>query len=325
MMKSSKKVFILTEAILAVLVVIVSIAMLWGKNGEDRSRISVIIQDSDSSRWAAFKYGLRMAAQDREMEVFFVSTGKTLSAEEEYEAIRKEVDNGADAVIVQTIPENNTEELLKKIERRVPIMLVEYSAARDGDTSGIAVVKPDNYELGKVLAEELLNDYNGKIKGKTVGIVSEHEDSSAILDREKGLMSALEEKGAELRWNVSDVLPEEEEYILEMKAKVDFVIALDDYSLVLAGKAASANNLHGALVYGIGNSMEAVYCLDAGYIRCLVVPDDFNMGYQSLTEAVESLEHFFRKPQSITVSYTVMRRDTLFKKENQEILFTMSQ
>lgn len=114
MMKSSKKVFILTEAILAVLVVIVSIAMLWGKNGEDRSRISVIIQDSDSSRWAAFKYGLRMAAQDREMEVFFVSTGKTLSAEEEYEAIRKEVDNGADAVIVQPIPENNTEELLKK-------------------------------------------------------------------------------------------------------------------------------------------------------------------------------------------------------------------
>ena len=93
----------------------------------------------------------------------------------------------------------------------------------------------------------------------------------------------------------------------------------------MAGECAQANDLHGALVYGIGNSMEAVYCLDAGYIRCLVVPDDFNMGYQSLKEAVESLEHFFRKPQSITVSYTVMRRDTLFKKENQEILFTMSQ
>lgn len=324
-MKGNKKVFILTEAVLAVMVVIVSIAMLWGKNGEERGRISVIIQDSDSSRWAAFKYGLRMAAQDREMEVFFVSTGETLSAEDEYEAIRKEIDKGADAVIVQPIPEDNTEELLKKIKKKVPVMLVEYSPERGNEMSEIPVVKPNNYELGKTLAEELLSDYNGKIKGKTVGIVSEHGDSSAVFDRKQGLMSALEEKGAELRWNVSDVLPEEEEYILEMKAKVDFVIALDDYSLILAGKAASANNLHGALVYGIGNSMEAVYCLDAGYVRRLVVPDDFNMGYQSLTEAAESLEHFFRKPQSKTVSYTVMRRDTLFQKENQEILFTMSQ
>lgn len=324
-MKSSKKMFVLTEVVLAVLVLIVAIAMLRGRNGEERGKVSVVIQNSDDNQWAAFKYGLRMAAQDRDMELFIVSTGEALSADEEYEAVIHEIDNGADAVIVQPVPGDNTERLLKKLEKKVPVILIEYPAAETGDASGIPAVKPDNYALGKALAEELLHDYNGKIEGKTVGIVSEHGDSAATLERREEVSLVLEENGAEVRWSVSDFPSEEEEYVLEMKAKVDFVIALDDYSLVLAGKTALANNLHGALVYGIGNSMEAVYCLDTGYVQCLVVPDDFTMGYQSLTEAAESLERILRKPQSGTVSFTIMRRNTLFTKENQEILFTMSQ
>ena len=56
-----------------------------------------------------------------------------------------------------------------------------------------------------------------------------------------------------------------------------------------------------------------------------MVPDEFNVGYQSLTEAAEILTHYFHKMHDRTVSYTVLRRDTLFSKENQEIIFTMSQ
>ena len=102
-------------------------------------------------------------------------------------------------------------------------------------------------------------------------------------------------------------------------------MALDDNSLTTAGECSAANNLHGAIVYGIGNSTEAAYYLDAGYVECLVVPDEFNVGYQSLTEIAESLGNRLRRSRDITVSYTVIRSDTLFSKENQEILFTMSQ
>lgn len=128
-----------------------------------------------------------------------------------------------------------------------------------------------------------------------------------------------------LIWEVSEPPQKEEETVLERKSKVDFVIALDDYSLVLAGQTAAANNLHGALVYGIGNSMEAVYCLDTDSVQCLLVPDDFDMGYQSVTEAAEGFGYMRGKAENRTVSFTVMRRENLFSKENQEILFTMSQ
>ena len=109
------------------------------------------------------------------------------------------------------------------------------------------------------------------------------------------------------------------------KQEIPFPVSYTHLDVYKRQEYAAANDLHGALVYGIGNSTEAVYYLDTGIAGCLVVPDEFNVGYQSLTEAAEILTHYFYKMHDRTVSYTVLRRDTLFSKENQEIIFTMSQ
>ena len=73
--------------------------------------------------------------------------------------------------------------------------------------------------------------------------------------------------------------------------------ALDDNSLTAAGECSASNNLHGAVVYGIGNSTEAVYYLDTGSVECLVVPDEFNVGYQSLTEMAGRAEESLPGPE----------------------------
>ena len=103
------------------------------------------------------------------------------------------------------------------------------------------------------------------------------------------------------------------------------MIALDDNSLTAAGECAASSDLHGAVLYGIGNSTEAVYYLDTGIAECLVVPDEFNVGYRCMTEIAQSLQDFFYKPESCRVSHTVIRREELFSQKNQELLFTMNQ
>ena len=135
----------------------------------------------------------------------------------------------------------------------------------------------------------------------------------------------LKDTGAECCWVISDPHAETGINSLKDQPEVDLVIALDDHSLITAAEYAAANNLHGALVYGIGNSTEAAYYLDTGTVECLVVPDGFSLGYQSLTETAASLGHFFRKMNSRKVSYTIIRREELFTRKNQEILFMMSQ
>ena len=322
-MKNSKKVFILTEAVLGVLVLILAVIMLLDRNGKEPYKVSVIIENSEDNQWAAFRYGLRMAAKDRQVEVSVVPTEGAMTLEEEQELIEQEIYNGADGVIVQPVPGSDTEEMLKKIEKKVPMMLVGSAAAVE-EAETFPVTQPDNYTMGQALAEELIRDCADNLRGKSLGIVSRTGDSQAVLDRTEGFQEALKGCGTRISWNVEGIFGEGEE-TLETLPKVDFVIALDDGSTTAAGEYAAANDLHGAIVYGIGNSTEAVYYLDTGRVQCLVVPDEFNVGYQSLEEMSGKLGHIFGKMEDRQTDHTVIRRDTLFTKENQELLFTMSQ
>ncbi len=324
-MKNNGKWFYAFEAVLAVMVIILAV-MMKGKNEEHIDRISVVIQNSEDSQWAAFRYGLKMAAQDQEIELVIVSTADTMTEEEEMSVISQEIEYGADAVIVQPVSGKNIYRKLKKLQKKALMMLVESDAFVVQDDARLPIVEPDHYAMGKKLAEELLNDYNGNLKGKAIGIITgQNQQGEAVRKRKQGFEDTLEGTGAKVRWTVSCSLAETGDIFLGEQSAVDIAVALDNHSLIVAGQYAEANNLHGALVYGIGNSTEAVYGLDIGAVECLIVPDTFSMGYQSVTQIAQSLKHYFHKMEGKTVSFTAIRREELFLEKNQEILFTMSQ
>lgn len=306
--------FIFIEAVLGTMVLFLAFLMLREKNVDKSYQISVIVENADDTQWSAFKYGLKMAAEDKGVEMVMVSTGASLSQEEEKKLIEEEIKNGADGVIVQPVSGEDTQQMLKKVGNKAEIMLV------DDILSGIEkfpVIQPDAYAIGKTLVEELLKDYGGNLEGKTLGILNGKEGLKSSAEKEKGFIEALQGTGAEIVWSDTQ--------ITENMPDVDFVIALDDNSLRAAGEMAAANNLHGAIVYGIGNSTQSVYYLDMGIAECLVIPDTFNVGYQSLTELVNKLEKAFYEYENQEISYTVMRKENMFSKENQEVIFTMSQ
>lgn len=313
-MKKDKKMFIFIEAVLGTMVLFLAFLMLREKNVDKSYQISVIVENADDTQWSAFKYGLKMAAEDKGAEMVMVSTGASLSQEEEKKLIEEEIKNGADGVIVQPVSGEDTQQMLKEVGNKAEIMLV------DDILSGIEkfpVIQPDAYAIGKTLVEELLKDYGGNLEGKTLGILNGKEGLKSSTEKEKGFIEALQGTGAEIVWSDTQ--------ITENMPDVDFVIALDDNSLRAAGEMAAANNLHGAIVYGIGNSTQSVYYLDMGIAECLVIPDTFNVGYQSLTELVNKLEKAFYEYENQEISYTVMRKENMFSKENQEVIFTMSQ
>lgn len=321
----NNRVFILVEAVLAIIAVILAAVMLHGNNQTEQDKIAVIIQNSDDNQWAAFKYGLKMAAADYKVEMFVVDTEGAMSAKSQRSMIKQEIDNGADAVIVQPAPGTETEKILKKIAKQVPVMLIGSSLSKGQTKSALSVAEPDNYAIGKALADSLLKDYSGNISGKTLGILAETKDSKVSADRRKGLDDGLKNKGASVIWSATSPAGTDKDSSLEILPAADLVVALDDDSLTEAGACAAANNLHGAVVYGVGHSTEAIYYLDIDAVGCLVIPDEFNIGYQSLAETAKTLQHPLRKAEDSLVSYKVMHRDELFSKENQKLLFTMNQ
>ena len=184
---------------------------------------------------------------------------------------------------------------------------------------------PDDYARGKALAQEVLRDFNGNVKGKALGFAVQDENAADVISRKKGFEDALQGKGVRVSWTVSVSMEKSGRHRLENQSKTDIVVALDDISLIRAGECSAANDLHGAMIYGIGHSTEAIYYLDTGVAECLVVPDEFNRGYQSLTETAETLGHVWHVMKNKVLSHKVIRREELFLKENQEILFAMNQ
>lgn len=324
-MRNSKKYFIAIEFLLGTAVLVLALMMLGERNRDILGRVSVIVCDSDNAQWASFKYGLRKAAEDRGIEVMIVGTESTLGMEEEENLIESEIDNGADAVIVQPVPGDGAEDMLEKMRKRVPLMLVGRVLPENENRSDLPVAETDDYALGAALAEELLKDYSGNMEGKSIGILSRTTDSGVTAKREEGFWNVLKDSGVELEWRVAGNFEGSGTGHLKNQPKVDLIAALDDYSLTAAGACSAAGDLHGARIYGIGHSTEAAYYLDNGTVECLVVPDEFGMGYQCMSEIADCLENAFYKAKDRTVSYAVMRRENLFSKENQEILFTMSQ
>lgn len=319
----SNKTFLLTEAVLGILVILAAVFMVLGENAGDSSKIAVIIEDSEDSQWSSFRYGLRMAAEDLGVELSVASTVGELTLEEAGKLIEQEIAAGADGIILQPLPGSTVKEMISRADHQVPVMLVESTETAEPADSDFPVTRPDNYALGQALAEEILADCGENIQGKALGIVSADPGSEAAASREQGFRERMKGTGARVSWSLTDLFREEN--ALSHMAKADFIVALDDASFTLAGEYSAGNDLHGAIVYGIGNSTEAAYYLDTGAAECLIVPDFFNLGYKSLQELTKELRHFLGKMENQTISYTVIRKDTLFSKKNQELLLTMNQ
>ena len=123
-MKHGKKTFVIIEAVLGILVILVLGFIIYKQNGHEPETIAVIIPDVDESEWSAFKYGLKMAAREYDTDVVIISKDNMETANDEIEIMNQEIIKGADAVIVKPIANQNGRQNLKQLEKSVPIMAV---------------------------------------------------------------------------------------------------------------------------------------------------------------------------------------------------------
>ena len=74
-------------------------------------------------------------------------------------------------------------------------------------------------------------------------------------------------------------------------------------------------------IFGEGTSIKNVSYLDDGIITSMVVPNEYYMGYQSLTAIVRRLDNRLTPMQDEKISFRVVNRDNLFDESNQRMLF----
>lgn len=324
-MKRNRIYFGLLLFILLVIIAWSSLAMLNVGKTERTFSVSVIVNDSNNDRWIALREGLEQAAQDYNIELNYVSTGNISDMEEEMALIQREADLGADGMIVQMVGSEVSAEQMATIDGRTALMLIETDVMPEGLYPYIG---PDNRAVGASVAEAVKEDFGRSLTGKKIGILAGNQEQIAMQQRLDGLETALD--GIEIEWMIPGQPAESAVYILakQRTSPVDVIVALGnsevevavDYLLTLTEEEKAKISL-----YGAGCSEKAVYYLDKGIISSLVVPNEFNMGYQSMEEMARQLEYRLSDAESQTVDYLVVDRTNLYDADNQKVLFPIVQ
>jgi ribose transport system substrate-binding protein len=286
------------------------IAKFYGNNQKERYNISVIAGEAHAERWVVLQQGLEKAGNDYNAQINFYTVVNGKDAREQKDLINRELEKKVDAIIVCAVDSQEIQEVLQKSERRTPIILIE-TDLKPGHL--YSQVSPDNYEMGYHLGEEFVRQQEGK--ETTAGILIDNDKIAAQQERLKGFEDALASaKNITIEWKASDYQSNE---------RVDNIIGMDCVGTQNATEISKVNN-EKISIYGFGNAEANIYYMDKGIIKALVVPNDFNMGYLSVQNAVQAVEKDMVYKNTI-VEYIVVTGDTLHNEENQRIIFPLVQ
>ena len=188
---------LLVTAILAVLVY-ASYGMVNAGKKETYHSVAVIVDDSSSDRWTAFKEGLEQGADEENFHINVVSTSSFVNLHEECSIISRELENGADGVIVQLCGDD-ADGLFSGIVSGVPTVLAE----NEGESESLfTTVMADPYEIGRTIGENLLAGAGDSLSGFTVGILSGNQKMKSQRQRSSG-PSPMRKLETRAPWNAT--------------------------------------------------------------------------------------------------------------------------
>ena len=312
----------------AILIIVLLIAVaLWAafnllRTGDDRvqQRVSVIVEDSNNERWTAFRTGLDQAATEYGVDVTFVSSTGFSNAEEQKNLIAQEAASGTDALIISLYDSEETD----IAPGTMKLVYVETDGIRD-NSAGTAAVIPSGYKMGKALGEMMLADSglaaSEEGNGGIAPVSGGHAPSVAILTgnlrrySQKEMLQALTET-IEAAGGTVLILETEGKDLSEDTLLVQVASQTEQ-----TAAQADAEDSGGVRLYGIGCGPSNISYLDRGVISGMVVPNEFSMGYQSLSQLSQCLSNDIPDMKDVEVGFTSVRSDEVHTKANEKLLF----
>ena len=317
----NRRLFPALVLILVATIMAVTGFMLWESgNTANLRQIHVIIENSNDNRWVQFIEGMKQAAEDQEVILTIVPTGHMETLSEEEAIIERAIANGSDGVIIQLCSSIGAASMLEKLNSRTNIELVDENAY-EVMSNVVGVVSPDHKAIGETIANEAALFAEKPLEKCTIGVIRGSSALSSMEQRMDGFTEALESLGGKTTWVL-----EQNGDAKDIKEKLaanetpDILVALDNAGLEVAGEYASSQEKDRTVI-GTGTSTKSIYYLDCGIVQSLVVPEDYMMGYQSVSDLADYIHRNRFLPLVRTIAHRTIHKDTLFAEENQEILF----
>lgn len=295
-------------------------AALWSacnllETGEEKApqKVFVLVEDSGNERWTAFRLGLEQAAGEYGGDVTFITSSAFHNAEEEKSLISQEAAAGTNALILSPYDSEET----ARLPGTMKLVFVESDGIRDSGAGTCAVV-PSGYKMGKALGEMMVSDW-GQEKDLSAAVLVGNLRRYSEKEMLRGVTECIEEAGG--RVLTLETEGEDLSAVMKEAGKCAMTAVLEDSLLVQAAAMAASDDPGGGRLYGAGCSPSNISWLDRGVIRGMVVPDEFAMGYQSLSQLSGFLSNDIPAMKDIEIGFICVRAQEVHSPDNEKLLF----
>lgn len=290
-------------------------AVFGEKIPEKKKDISVVLYDAGDGGWESLMEGMKQAEDDFSVNIHYVTAKQGTTGEEQAELVRKEIADGAAGVLLAVVDAGIMPQEIQGGNMQVPIVAVESNA----DAATYSLFSADNVGMGRMLGQEILNDFQSDEDLKIV-VIEEYIERDSVRERAQGLYEVLGDKAEIVSVQRNGDRAELVRYLTSVLtySNADVVVALSKESLQavceVENRATSDKK-----VYGIGNTASIVAALEKGKIEKLVFQDEFNIGYMSVKALVQQMEGIQNSAEEI--DYYCVKRDEVHETQYERLLF----
>ena len=311
---------LLTLAVLIVILVCFTMLQinLNEQENETVKHVSLIVYGDDSERWENLRQGAELVCKERKADLGLMTMLTEDDVAEQKEIIEREIEDGADALIIAACNSGQIKEYIENRKLHIPVVFVE---TVDSDEKDVNYIAPDDYLIGYELGEQIVKNESDIV---TVAIISDNTDKDSIVLREKGLRDAIDGKvGRIIGWTGKGHENSARTRMFIQRALVseatDVIVTFDNTSTDALLDALTNLNQQ-SKIYCVSTSNKAVYSLNKGDIKAIDYSDEFSMGYLAAMYAID--ESYAKKKYSdTTVDHRIVRKENMYDKENQRLLF----
>lgn len=295
--------------------VIVTLLPQLGARGQNRPpvEISVLLREDISEGWTYTYLGMEQAAADLGGTLRVVTPEAWNNSEEQLALLQWEIGRGADALVVAAADSEAFAKALKESADAPPVVAIESPLV-----GAACSVLPENYDMGKMLAEALLEDWDDGV----VVLLDSGDNNAGINQRLAGAKAVLEAAGLPVRI-VTLPAPELEAQLAEvLQPDCDWLLAMERTATERAAKVVEAAGLP-IPVYGIGMTPEIAAGLERDTIQAVVAIGDYAAGYLAVENAINITQG--KTVESLTFPYFLVHKEDLHDTEMQKLLFPVDE
>ena len=301
--------------IILVLLYLISSTDLFYKERENKIyKVSVILNETNSMIFENIKKGMKQVDKEKATEISIITLYEPNNAVHQMELLTKEIENGAEAIILFPVDTDYTQSYLKEKGYKIPIISV--SAYLPNHIVDAWIHSNDEVsieQLGeKIIEKNLQHVY-------TVIPQIEKENINQRLDLLKILLEKSNIHLKKIYYTTAEDMDVIMRQLNRSKESIG-VIALDLMTfnrMMHTYREFEDKRIH---IYGIGYTNRLLDDLEQGFIEAMAVYSDYDIGYLSIIAAIDLIEH--RKVEyDQEVIGKLVTKDQIYEEDYEKILF----